>query len=584
MKKSANATLQAMMAQSREKANKEFREERYESAVQMYTHIVAGCSAEQVKKAEQVKRSQHVVLSNRSAAYEKLQEYGSAAQDALEVICMMPAWVKGYTRLGNARLGNCDAAGALEAVRLGNAALTQQEDLIHLRRIEDAARALPQVEHVDPEALSCWNDVEFKSAVFIVDGSGKGDFTSLSDALTSIPKPASIIILSGVYSLNWPLSLIGLPLQVQIIGILPAQGRSRVKIESAAASPILVLCDGARSEVTLQGLDLVSTASSGSEVAHCALASNSATINMNDCTMRATGACCVVSRNGRMFLSGSKTFGPGGGALAAENSFFSAEDCVFSRSRGSGVEIREGASCCFKRCEISSNNAGAITSYQDGIKATFEDCKVMSSGRLQGRSAVMVGCGTLTMRGCTVQENPCDGIMVQDDDGTAHLDISNSMCNNNGGCRAVLYITIRVSACVSDCRIQENQMIGFACHPNGQGNRPFREVRLVRNIIVANNVGIIGSGISKKRLRQLVHLEGNHCHSLASFHTCTDMHNMVKAEFANLQKTPVKGSAASSRKDPNKLSKQREWTSLLSYLCALSLASSSTILQTTQSS
>ena len=302
-----------------------------------------------------------------------------------------------------------------------------------------------------------------------------------------------------------------------------------MKIESAAASPILARCDGAQSELTLQGLDLVSTASSGSEVAHCALASNSATININDCTMRATGACCVVTRNGSMFLSGSKTFGPGGGVLAAENSFFSAEDCIFSRSRCSGVEIREGASCCFKRCEISSNNGGAITLYQGGIKATFEACKIMLSGRLQGRSAVLVGCGTLIMRGCTVQENPGDGIVVQDDDGTAHLDISNSMCNNNGSCGIVLY---GGSACVSDCRIQENQMIGFACHSNSQGNtcRPFRAVRLVRNIIVGNNEGIVGSGISEKRLKQRVHLDGNQCVSLAIFHTCCNMYDMVKSK------------------------------------------------------
>ena len=38
----------------------------------------------------------HVVLSNRSAAYEKLQEYGAAQEDALEVIKLKPAWVKAF--------------------------------------------------------------------------------------------------------------------------------------------------------------------------------------------------------------------------------------------------------------------------------------------------------------------------------------------------------------------------------------------------------------------------------------------------------------------------------------------------------
>ena len=77
----------------------------------------------------------HLVLSNRSAAFAQLQQYGSAEKDALEVIRMKPTWLKGYMRLGDARVANYDAAGALEAVRTGEEAVAPS-DQVHLQRIK----------------------------------------------------------------------------------------------------------------------------------------------------------------------------------------------------------------------------------------------------------------------------------------------------------------------------------------------------------------------------------------------------------------------------------------------------------------
>ncbi|XP_047067799.1 hsp70-Hsp90 organizing protein-like [Lolium rigidum] len=72
----------------------------------------------------------HVLYSNRSAAYASLGRFTDALADAERTVALRPDWAKGYSRLGAARLGLADAAGAVEAYEKGlaldpsNAALT----------------------------------------------------------------------------------------------------------------------------------------------------------------------------------------------------------------------------------------------------------------------------------------------------------------------------------------------------------------------------------------------------------------------------------------------------------------------------
>ncbi|KAI5013959.1 hypothetical protein ZWY2020_055349 [Hordeum vulgare] len=61
----------------------------------------------------------HVLFSNRSAAYASLGRYKEALVDADRTVALRPDWAKGYSRLGAARLGLGDAAGAVEAYEKG---------------------------------------------------------------------------------------------------------------------------------------------------------------------------------------------------------------------------------------------------------------------------------------------------------------------------------------------------------------------------------------------------------------------------------------------------------------------------------
>ncbi|XP_051218444.1 hsp70-Hsp90 organizing protein [Lolium perenne] len=61
----------------------------------------------------------HVLYSNRSAAYASLGRFTDALADAERTVALRPDWAKGYSRLGAARLGLADAAGAVEAYEKG---------------------------------------------------------------------------------------------------------------------------------------------------------------------------------------------------------------------------------------------------------------------------------------------------------------------------------------------------------------------------------------------------------------------------------------------------------------------------------
>ncbi|KAI5016570.1 hypothetical protein ZWY2020_006421 [Hordeum vulgare] len=61
----------------------------------------------------------HILFSNRSVAYASLGRYKEVLVDADRTVALSPDWAKGYSRLGAARLGLGDAAGAVEAYEKG---------------------------------------------------------------------------------------------------------------------------------------------------------------------------------------------------------------------------------------------------------------------------------------------------------------------------------------------------------------------------------------------------------------------------------------------------------------------------------
>ncbi|KAF0893729.1 hypothetical protein E2562_029404 [Oryza meyeriana var. granulata] len=89
------------------KGNAAFSAGRFEEAAAHFTDAIA------------LAHDNHVLYSNRSAAYASLHLYPEALADAEKTVALRPDWAKGYSRLGAARLGLGDAAGAVAAYEKG---------------------------------------------------------------------------------------------------------------------------------------------------------------------------------------------------------------------------------------------------------------------------------------------------------------------------------------------------------------------------------------------------------------------------------------------------------------------------------
>ena len=89
------------------KGNAAFQAQDYPTAVLWYSEGIA------------VDGANHVLFSNRSAAFAGWRKYGDALEDADTCISLKPAWGKGYARRGAAHHGLGDLGGALQAYKDG---------------------------------------------------------------------------------------------------------------------------------------------------------------------------------------------------------------------------------------------------------------------------------------------------------------------------------------------------------------------------------------------------------------------------------------------------------------------------------
>ncbi|KAL2823827.1 hypothetical protein BDW59DRAFT_162989 [Aspergillus cavernicola] len=113
-------------------------------------------------KAIAIQSSNHILYSNRPAAYASKKAWDSALQDAEKTIQLMPGWAKGYIRKGPALRGKGDLMGALNAY---------EDGLKH--------EATPQLE---TERTSVWKAIEQEDPVF-----SRLDPTSSPDWLFNSP-------------------------------------------------------------------------------------------------------------------------------------------------------------------------------------------------------------------------------------------------------------------------------------------------------------------------------------------------------------------------------------------------------------
>uniref|UniRef100_A0ACD5USW8 Uncharacterized protein n=1 Tax=Avena sativa TaxID=4498 RepID=A0ACD5USW8_AVESA len=96
-----------MADEAKAKGNAAFSAGRFEEAARHFGDAIA------------LAPDNHVLYSNRSAAYASLGRYKEALADAERTVALRPDWAKGYSRLGAARVGLGDAAEAVEAYEKG---------------------------------------------------------------------------------------------------------------------------------------------------------------------------------------------------------------------------------------------------------------------------------------------------------------------------------------------------------------------------------------------------------------------------------------------------------------------------------
>ncbi|ERM94729.1 hypothetical protein AMTRI_Chr03g143920 [Amborella trichopoda] len=96
-----------MAEEAKAKGNSAFSAGKFNEAVQFFSEAI------------ELAPLNHVLYSNRSAAYASLHDYESALKDAEKTVEIMPDWSKGYSRLGAAHLGLSHYEGAIAAYKKG---------------------------------------------------------------------------------------------------------------------------------------------------------------------------------------------------------------------------------------------------------------------------------------------------------------------------------------------------------------------------------------------------------------------------------------------------------------------------------
>lgn len=91
----------------KEKGNQALNAEKFDEAIAAYTEAIG------------LDGKNHVLYSNRSAAYAKAGKFAEALEDAEKTIELNPTWAKGYSRKGAAASGLCDYMKAIEAYNEG---------------------------------------------------------------------------------------------------------------------------------------------------------------------------------------------------------------------------------------------------------------------------------------------------------------------------------------------------------------------------------------------------------------------------------------------------------------------------------
>lgn len=92
----------------KEQGNKALTEGNFDEAIKFYTEAI------------NLDPSNHVLYSNRSAAFQKANRFEEALQDAEKTVELKPDWPKGYSRKGSALFSLQKYGESFDAYQKGN--------------------------------------------------------------------------------------------------------------------------------------------------------------------------------------------------------------------------------------------------------------------------------------------------------------------------------------------------------------------------------------------------------------------------------------------------------------------------------
>ncbi|KAK9716432.1 hypothetical protein RND81_06G232800 [Saponaria officinalis] len=119
-----------MADEAKAKGNAAFAAKNYDEAIKHFSNAIS------------LSPSNHVLYSNRSAAYASLGNFSAALSDAEKTVELKPDWAKGYSRLGSAHLGLRNIPDAIAAYKKG-LEFDPNNDALK-SGLEDARRAAPR--------------------------------------------------------------------------------------------------------------------------------------------------------------------------------------------------------------------------------------------------------------------------------------------------------------------------------------------------------------------------------------------------------------------------------------------------------
>ncbi|KAH9607156.1 hypothetical protein KSS87_005081 [Heliosperma pusillum] len=132
-----------MAEEAKAKGNAAFSSNNYTEAITHFTEAI------------NLSPTNHILYSNRSAAYASLGNFSAALSDAENTVSLKPDWAKGYSRLGSAHLGLRNVPEAVEAYTKGLDIDPNNEAL--KSGLDDAKRAL-RSENAFPKGVSPFGD------------------------------------------------------------------------------------------------------------------------------------------------------------------------------------------------------------------------------------------------------------------------------------------------------------------------------------------------------------------------------------------------------------------------------------------